>query len=348
MDGIRTRGLDHRDAPVAALEPFMDENGLGTGTLAVAPVAGGHSNLTFLLIRGGEDFILRRPPRPPYAPSAHDVIREATVLRSLDGRARSPRVLALCEGHAVIGAPFYVMERMPGVVISERMPRGFDHGQARQASEELVELLSELHDLDPGVLVQAGLARPGAYVDRQLRRFSKLWGENQTRPVPDIDRVGQWLADNRPQVGRDCIVHGDFRIGNTTVVDSPAVRIAGLLDWEMATIGDPLVDLGYLLATWPDDHEAPTALTEINRSLAAPGCLTRDQARDQYCTRNGIAEFPDWYIVLAQWKAAIFLEGSRKRFLAGTTTDPFYETLDKIVPRLGEAARELAGLPRPL
>src|SRR3954449_889179 len=198
------------------LEAFLDRAGLGEGELEIEPVGEGHSNVTYAIRRGGAEFVLRRPPRPPLPPSAHDVLREARVIRATAGQARVPDILAVCDDDAVIGAPFYVMELVEGEVITSEIPAILDTPeQRRRVGEELIDALVEVHAVDWQACGLEGFGKPTGYLERQLRRFLGLWEHNKTREIPAVESVGTWLADNLPESGLATIVHGDYRLGNT-------------------------------------------------------------------------------------------------------------------------------------
>ncbi len=317
------------------LEAFLDAHGLGAGPLDAEPLGEGHSNVTYL-VRG--EYVLRRPPRPPLPPSAHDVLREAFLLRALqDTAVRVPRVLASSDDESVIGAPFYVMERVHGDVITSRLPAGAD-GAA--IGEELVDALVEVHAADWRACGLEGYGKPTGYLERQLRRFGGLWEHNRTRALPVLDRVTEWLAAKRPESGPATIVHGDYRLGNTMF---SGATLAAIFDWELATIGDPLADVGYLVATWAQRGDPEGSIVGLSPVTRGPGFPTRAELVERYEERSG-RSMSDlrWYVTLALWKSAIFLEGSYKRRLAGTTDDPFFDKLGRGVPELAERAWETA------
>ncbi len=317
------------------LEAFLDARGLGAGPLDAEPIGEGHSNVTYLV---RERYVLRRPPRPPLPPSAHDVLREAFLLRAVqDTAVRVPRVLATCDSESVIGAPFYVMERIRGDVITSRLPAGAD---GATIGEELVDALVEVHAADWRACGLEGYGKPTGYLERQLRRFGGLWEHNRTRALPVLDRVTEWLAANRPQSGPATIVHGDYRLGNTMFSGG---RLAAIFDWELATIGDPLADVGYLVATWAQRGDPEGSIIGLSPVTRGPGFPTRAELVARYEERSG-RSMSDlrWYVTLALWKSAIFLEGSYKRRLAGTTDDPFFDKLERGVPELAERAWETA------
>ncbi|HEX2071380.1 MAG TPA: phosphotransferase family protein [Thermoleophilaceae bacterium] len=336
-------------APLLVREPlerFLDGAGLGSGAIEAERIGDGHSNVTYLVRRGGERFVLRRPPRPPLPPSAHDVLREAQLLTALtDTATRAPRVLAVCDDLSVLGVPFYVMEEVAGTVITDAVPPALDTPAERaRIGEDLVDALVEIHAVDWQAAGLDGFGKPSGYLERQLRRFSGLWEHNKTRELPVVAEVGDWLAANMPPSPPATIVHGDYRLGNVMVADDPPARVVAVFDWELATIGDPLADLGYLTVTWiaPDDPDDTmfSSLTSVTRQ---PGFPTREQLVARYEQRSGrtVGKL-HWHQALALWKAAVFMEGNYKRFLAGASDDSFMAVFDEGVPALAEKAREIA------
>jgi aminoglycoside phosphotransferase (APT) family kinase protein len=323
------------------LEAFLDAHGLGSGELAAEPVGDGHSNVTYLIRRDGGEWVLRRPPRPPLPPSAHDVLREAFLLRALEPTdVRLPRVLATCDDDAVTGAPFYVMERVEGEVINAELPAGLT---GTRIGEELVDALVEVHDVDWSACGLEGYGKPTGYLERQLRRFTGLWEHNATRELPALDEVTAWLGEHRPESGPATIVHGDYRLGNVMFTGD---RLSAIFDWELATIGDPLADVGYLIATWAQPGDPESTVASLSTVTRQPGFPTREQLIARYEERSG-RSMSDlrWYTTLALWKSAIFLEGSYKRRLAGTTDDPFFDRLEHGVPEIAERALRTAQEP---
>src|SRR3954462_11552106 len=256
-------------APLLVVEPlraFLDERGLGSGDLDIEPVGEGHSNVTYLVRRGDREVVVRRPPRPPLPPSAHDVLREARLLRALAGTsARVPAVLAVCGREAVLGAPFYVMERLHGEVIATEVPAALDApDERRRMAEELVDALAEIHAVDWRACLE-GFGKPSGYLERQVRRFGALWEHNRTRDVRQVERVGAWLAEHLPESGPATTVHAAFRLGNTMFAPEPPARLIAVFDWEMATIGDPLADGCYLCMTWGHPGPPPPGPLELPR-----------------------------------------------------------------------------------
>jgi len=328
------------------LEAFLDAHGLGSGPVEAEPIGDGHSNVTYLLRRGGESWVLRPPPRPPLPPSAHDVLREYRVLRACAGTpVRVAEPLAACDDLSVIGAPFYVMGYVPGVVMTSALPPGYDvTTDAERVVDELVSALAEIHALDWRA---AGLEdyapSPETYIERQLSRFSRLWDHNKTREIEAVDRVTRWLDRARPVSDGPTLVHGDFRLGNSVFSADPPARLMAVLDWELSTIGDPLSDVGYLTATYAVEGDHRDPLVRLGPVTAQPGFPDRDGVIERYARASG-RDVGDllWYEALALWKAAIFLEGSYGRLLNGTSDDPFFAQLEAGVPELAARAWELA------
>ena len=306
-----------------------------------SPSGDGHSNVTYLIRRGDTELVLRRPPRPPLPPSAHDVLREARLLGAVEGAdVRTPKVLVACDDESVIGAPFYVMERMVGDVIVTALPAAFEgEGDRRRVSEELVDSLIEIHAVDWEACGLHDYGKPTGYLDRQLRRFGGLWEHNKTRELPVLDDVTAWLAEHTPESGPATIVHGDYRLGNVMFAPGTPPRLNAIFDWELATIGDPLADVGYLVATWSQPGDPDNTISALGGLTKQPGFLTRDELIARYEAGSG-RSMSDvrWYMTLALWKSAIFLEGSYKRRLAGTTEDAFFDLLKEGVPDVADRA----------
>jgi aminoglycoside phosphotransferase (APT) family kinase protein len=321
------------------LEAFLDARGLGSGPLEAAPLGEGHSNVTYVIRRAGGTWVLRRPPRPPLPPSAHDVLREARLLTAIqDADVRTPDVIATCDDETVIGAPFYVMELIEGHVMTAAVPPALVGEEAR-IGEQLIDALVEVHAVDWRASGLEGYGKPTGYLERQLRRFGGLWEHNRTRELPVLDQVTAWLADHIPQSGEATIVHGDYRLGNTMFALRAPARLLAIFDWELATIGDPLADVGYLVATWSQHDDPEDALRGLSAATRRPGFPTREELIARYEERSG-RSMSDvrWYMTLALWKSAVFLEGSYKRRLAGTTEDDFFDRLQTGVPAIAERA----------
>jgi aminoglycoside phosphotransferase (APT) family kinase protein len=331
--------------PVAAsarLESFLDDHGIGDGgPLDLTRIGDGHSNITCLLRRDDARVVLRRPPLGPLAASANDILREARVLRALEPTgAPVPRVLAVCEDAEVIGAPFYLMEEVDGVALTDSLPEAWDAaaGVGERVADAVVAQLVGLHAIDQAGTAIGGPGRGENYLARQLDRFGELLEANATRPLPELERAAAWLEANRPASPPATVVHGDYRLGNL-LFDREEVRVAAILDWELATIGDPLADLGYLTAMWPEAGDTENPMLALAPLVRDPAFPDRAHLAARYAAATGadLSALP-WYQALAIWKSAIFLEGSFKRFRAGQSDDQFFATLEEGVPELARWA----------
>jgi aminoglycoside phosphotransferase (APT) family kinase protein len=327
--------------PLLVLEPlaeFLSDNGLeASAELSAEPIGEGHSNVTFILSTG---VVLRRPPRGPLPPSAHDVLREARLLRALESTpVRAPKVLAVCDDDEVIGSPFYVMEQVHGDVITDTMPGTLDSPDQRaRIADQLIEALVEVHAVDWESVGLEGFGKPTGYLERQLRRFTGLWEHNRTREVPEVEQVGEWLQQNMPQSPPATIVHGDYRLGNTMFASGAPARLIAIFDWEMATIGDPLADLGYMVMMWTQPGD-PASKFNLHTVTRLEGFPTREQLIAAYEQRSGRSMSAlNWYVTLALWKAIVFMEGNYKRALEGSTDDPYLKTFGDGVIEIAKRA----------
>jgi aminoglycoside phosphotransferase (APT) family kinase protein len=339
--------------PLLVLEPlrgFLDEHDLGAGEIKAQPIGDGHSNVTYLIERDSNptypQLVLRRPPRPPLPPSAHDVLREARLLRALEPTpARVPRVLAVCDREDLIGCPFYVMERVRGEVIVSHTPAALDTPeQRRRIGEQLIDALVEIHAVDWQAAGLEGFGKPTGYLERQLRRFGGLWDLNKTREIPSVERIKAWLSEHMPESGPATIVHGDYRLGNTMFADKSPAELVAVLDWEMSTIGDPLADVGYMCMFWTEASDPEGGLREhLGKVTRAEGYPTREELIARYEERSGRSmQDLRWYVTLALWKSVVFMEGNYKRAVAGTTDDPYLKQFGEGVLELARQAEEVA------
>jgi aminoglycoside phosphotransferase (APT) family kinase protein len=271
------------------------------------------------------------------------MLREARVLRGLEGRARVPRVLAVCEDTSIIGAPFYVMEEVIGHVVTTGMPHGLDTPQERRRTgEELVDALVEIHGVDWRAAGLEGFGKPEGYLERQVRRFLGLWDHNKTREIPEVESVGAWLKGNLPQSPPATVVHGDYRLGNVMLGPEPPSRICAVLDWEMSTIGDPLADLGYLCTLWVERDDPSLGKFELSSVTREEGWPRRAELIARYEEGSG-RSMTDirWYQTLALWKSVVFMEGNFKRASSGMSDDPYLKAFGDGVVSLAERAEGL-------
>jgi aminoglycoside phosphotransferase (APT) family kinase protein len=324
------------------VQAFLDSRRLGHGPVTAIRIGdGGGSNFTFLIERGGERFVLRRPPRPPLPPSAHDMVREARLQQAIRaaGFTRLAEIVAVCDDDSVIGVPFYVMRHLDGHVITQDLPPGLETNEARRAlGLDLVDTLAEIHTADVSTPALAAFQRPGSYLERQVRRFTDLWQINKTRDIPHVDEVARLLAERTPDPLPPTVVHGDYRLGNMMVAPTEPTRILAVLDWEMGAIGDPRADIGYLLATYsePGGRSNPLGSSPVT---AEPGFPSRDELIRRYGRE---VEPLGWFEALALWKAAVFCEAIYGRFIRGElgAEDTRAAIFEHAVPLLADTALE--------
>ena len=336
--------------PLVVLEPlaeFLDSNEFapGAGLPSLEPVGDGHSNITYLLKRGDRTAVLRRPPRGPLPPTAHNVLREARLLSALEGtNARTPKVFAACGDHAVIGSDFYVMECVDGDVIVDSVPAGLNTPEEhRRIGDELVDALVEVHAVGWEAAGLEGFGKPTGYLDRQVSRFLGLWEHNKTREIAAVEQVGQWLRENLPESGPATIVHGDYRLGNTMYAHGAPARLVSIFDWEMATIGDPLADVGYLCTLWSDRADPDRGMFELGAVTRNEGFATRAELVARYEEKSGRSMHNlNWYTALAIWKAVVFMEGNYKRASSGASDDEFLKGFGDGVVQLAQRALDIS------
>lgn len=329
------------------VERFLDEHGLGSGPVRASRIGqGGGSNFSYLLEREEGRFVLRRPPRPPLPPSAHDMVREARFQLALAPQGiRLPRIRVVCEDEGVLGVPFYVMDFLEGHILTDTLPPGLEAEEARRRlGLDVVDALAEIHAADVGAPAIAEFARPGSYLERQLRRFAQLWEINRTRDLPEVEAAGRLLAETLPEPLPPAVVHGDYRVGNLMVGAEQPTRIVAILDWEMGAIGDPRADVGYLLAMYNEPGGAVNPLG-VSPVTASPGFPTKRELVDRYRDRSGrVVERLGWFQGLALWKAAVFCEAIYGRYVRGelAAEDAGAARLEAGVPLLAQTALELA------
>jgi aminoglycoside phosphotransferase (APT) family kinase protein len=328
------------------VEAFLDAHGLGSGPVHASRIGeGGGSNFSFLLERDDALFVLRRPPRPPLPPSAHDVVREARLQLALAPHGtRLPTIRAVCEDETVIGVPFYVMDFLDGYVVTGTLPPGLETEEARRRlGLDLVDALVEIHSVDVSAPGVADFIRPGSYLERQVRRFAQLWEVNRTRELPAVVEAGGRLAESLPEPLDPTVVHGDYRLGNMIVAPGDPSRIVAVLDWEMGAVGDPRADVGYLLATYsePGGEANPLGTSPVT---ATPGFPSRRELAERYGECSGRDVEPlAWFQALALWKAAVFCEAIYGRFIRGelAAEDVHAARFETGVPLMAETALDL-------
>lgn len=318
--------VDPQGVDVANVSRFFAERVPGGNVpLHFELLSGGRSNVTYRVSGGGRTWVLRRPPLGHVLPTAHDMSREFRVLSGLaDTAVPVPRPFALCEDEAVNGAPFYVMEYREGVVLEYDLPEGYATTEAerRRIGDALVDTLVALHAVDYEAVGLGDFGRPAGYLERQVRRWSQQWERSRTGELPVVEELLKRLAAALPESPPPTIVHGDFRLGNMALAADDPGRVVAIFDWEMATLGDPLADLGYTLVYWaePGDPETSGGVGSLPRVTRAPGFHSRAELVAAYAGRSGRdVDAVDFYQVLALTKLAVIAEGIYARHLQGKT-----------------------------
>ncbi len=316
------------------------------GLLDVEQFPGGHSNLTYLLRYGSREFVMRRPPLGPVAPKAHDMAREHRVLNALwPVFPPAPRPYLLCEDTTVIGAPFYVMERRRGIVIRREWPRELGEAPAtrRRISEAVVETMVALHAVDYAAIGLESLGRPEGFVERQIKGWVERWEQAKDREVPPLTEVAAWLTLRIPRSTAATLVHGDLKLDNTMLDPKDPGRVVAVLDWEMCTTGDPLVDLGQLLCYWAETGDPYPRSESVVQVTTLPGFLTRDEIVERYAagTRRDVSRIA-FYEVFALFKVAVVVQQIYIRWKRGQTKDERFAGMGARVEALAEAALTLA------
>ncbi|MGW1026789.1 phosphotransferase family protein [Streptomyces sp. NPDC002577] len=331
-----------------ALAWFLRERGLCEGELDVRRIGDGHSNLTFVVSDGVNRVVVRRPPPPPTPPGAHDMLREARLVDALrDTPVPVATVLATAQAGEVIDVPFYVMSFADGPVVTTSTPAPLHRaGTRRQIGEALIDTLADLHAVDWRAAGLGDMGRPEGFNARHLRRMGRLVADADGTPPPHFAVIEAWLAAHVPPESGAAIVHNDYRIGNVVLAPEAPGRIAAVLDWELATIGDPLFDVGYFLASVPEADSPRTPTEDLGTAMLEDGYPTRKELADRYADRTGrdLSNL-DWYTALALWKLAALYEYSRRRTVRGVG-DPYYAD-QRLVQSFLEAAHRIAGLDEP-
>jgi aminoglycoside phosphotransferase (APT) family kinase protein len=303
---------------------FLADHELCGPAITATAIGDGHSNLTFLVTDEHSRVVVRRPPPPPLPPGAHDVLREARLLAALERTGvPTPRLLAVAAAGELVDVPVFVMEFVDGAVITESTPAPIENERVRRRiGESLVDILAALHKVAWRDVGLGDFGKPDGFNARQLRRMRSLIAVEGSVPN-DFAMLDDWLHAHLPPESGTAIVHNDFRIGNM-IVDVDVGVVAAVLDWELATIGDPLADLGYLLASYPTPGEPLVPTSAMGTAVLEPGYPDRSELLDRYADRTGFdVSGVNWYATLAMYKLAALYEYSRRRFESGVG-DPYY------------------------
>jgi aminoglycoside phosphotransferase (APT) family kinase protein len=331
--------LDHPGAirfgeelDLGKLEPYLRLHfPKEAGALEARQYPSGHSNLTYAVQLGDRDMVLRRPPFGSKVKSAHDMGREFRVLSKLHSvYAPAPEVLLYCDDDSILGAPFYMMEPIHGIILRRDMPRGLDFPaeKARRLSESFVENLVRLHQVDYVTAGLSDLGRPEGYLERQVRGWIERYHGSKTHDYPEVGKLSAWMRDHMPSTSATSLIHNDYKYDNVVLDSKDITKIVGVLDWEMCTIGDSLSDLGTALAYWID----PTDPEELQRNRWGPttahGSFTREEFVQYYARRTGSdASQIGFYLTFARFKLAVIVQQIYFRYHQGLTKDERFASM---------------------
>jgi aminoglycoside phosphotransferase (APT) family kinase protein len=327
------------------LAAFLSARKLLSGPVTTRPIGDGHANLTYLVSDGDREVVVRRPPPPPIPKGANDVLREARLITALEGAGVPvPAVLAVGEAGDVFDVPFYVMSFMRGVVFTDATPAPLATPSVRrELAENLIDTLAALHAVDWRARGLEDFGRPEGFNRRHVQRMTRLVAGADGTPPAHFAPIAAWLTEAVPVESGAAILHSDYRLGNVMLAADPPGRVLAVLDWELATLGDPLLDVGYFLASYPQAGEPRTPTEDLGTALLETGYPTRIELAERYARATGRdLKNLRWYTTLAQYKLAALYEHSHRRAVAGVG-DPYYAD-PELVPRFLDAARRTAGL----
>ena len=313
--------------------------------MQVAQFPGGHSNLTYHVRVGSTELVIRRPPFGPVPPTAHDMAREYRWLSAVHSvYPLAPRVYALCEDPAIVGSVFYVMERRHGLVVRHQEPPAISNRPdvRRHVSLALIDALADLHAIDIAAAGLAHLGKPLGFVERQVHGWTDRWNGSKTSELPEMETLARWLVESLPpNPERPAIVHGDFKLDNLMLDEADPSRVVAVFDWEMAALGDPLVDLGILLAYW-GANASPAHRDSLTTVTTLPGWLTARELVDRYAARtNRDLTRLKFFEVFALFKVAVVIQQIYARFVKGQTEDPRFANFGERVTYLAQRAVSL-------
>jgi aminoglycoside phosphotransferase (APT) family kinase protein len=333
---------------LAAVEQYLRERveGLPEGELEVRQFPSGASNLTYLLKIGDWEGVLRRPPLGPVPPKAHDMGRESRVLTKLhEAFPLAPKPYFFCEDESVIGAPFYVMERREGVVVDDEFPEGVEPTRelCRGMSRTVADTLAELHAVDPDETGLGDLGRPEGFLERQVRGWIERYDKAKTDDIDEVGALTGWLVKDIPESPSPTIIHNDYKLNNLILNSDDLTEVRAVLDWEMATVGDPLFDLAVSLSYWTEPGDSQELKAVMPTVTSTPGFMTRREFMDRYAERSGrdLSEM-HWYMIFGYFKLAVILQQIYARWKKGQTGDARFANFNQRVRTLILHAKDLA------
>jgi aminoglycoside phosphotransferase (APT) family kinase protein len=353
----RRRMMDVTDRPVKVREgeeldvkkvgEFLKDSISGLeGDLIVEQFPSGFSNLTYMIKVGEKELVLRRPPFGRKAKTAHDMGREYRILSAVNPVfPYCPKPLVYTEDESVLGCPFYVMERIRGIIVRRDLPKGleFSPEEAGKLCENLLDVQCELHSVDYKKIGLEDFGKPKGYVKRQVEGWSSRYIQARTPDAPDYEKVMEWLHEKMPgEIDKVSIIHNDYKLDNVVLSPDNPMEITGVLDWEMSTLGDPLMDLGSSIAYWVEENDPPNLLAIRMMPTNMPGALTRKELVDRYAEKSGISiENFDFYLCFGLFRLAVIAQQIYYRFYHGQTKDERFQMLIFAVQILEETALKL-------
>ena len=346
LDTIPVRADERFDVePVAA---FLRASGMPLGDLEVEQFPAGQSNLTYLLRSDEREAVLRRPPLGPVAPRAHDMAREYRILHRLHPSfPLAPQPYVLCEDTTVIGAPFYVMERRHGLILDQDLPADWTPSRElhRGIAESLVRVLVDLHAVDWQAAGLGEIGRPEGYMRRQVGGWIERYSRARTTDVAGVDRLCAWMSANLPISPEPTVVHNDYKLNNVLLDRTDPRRVNAVLDWEMATVGDPLSDIASLVVYWTEPGEADTIMGGLRSVTSEPGFPSRDDITELYGRLSGRdLSGLRWYIAFAYFKLGVICQQIYYRWCKGQTHDERFAGHGEVASNLIRKAASVAGL----
>jgi aminoglycoside phosphotransferase (APT) family kinase protein len=327
---------------VLKLEPYLRHHLPDlAGPLNVRQFPSGHSNLTYSISLGGKEMVLRRPPFGSKVKTAHDMGREYHVLEKLHSAYPAPKPLLYCADESVLGAPFYVMERVHGIILRQQLPPELriDPSTARRLSESFIDNLAKLHQLDYQALGLGALGKPEGYLERQVKGWIERYAGSKTHELAEVETISAWVRQHMPAASGATLIHNDYKYDNMVLSSDDITRIVAVLDWEMSTLGDPLTDLGSALAYWVEASDPPDIRPARWGPTSLPGSLTRVELLERYQSQTG-REVPDivFYYVFALFKIAVIIQQIYYRYYHGFTKDERFAALGQVARGLLSAA----------
>jgi aminoglycoside phosphotransferase (APT) family kinase protein len=341
-----TKVRQGEELDVKVIEPFLKDTLPGlSGPMTVEQFPSGYSNLTYLVRIGNKELVLRRPPFGRKAKTAHDMGREYRILKALNPVfPYCPKPLAYTEDEAILGCPFYVMERIQGIILRRKLPEGLDFtaDQMHSLCESLLDVHYRLHSIDYKAVGLEGFGKPEGYVKRQVEGWSERYRTARTPDAPAFEKVMQWLHDKMPpDFSKPSVIHNDFKFDNVVLSPDNPLKVVGVLDWEMATVGDPLMDLGCSLGYWVQSDDPPNLQAVGMQPTVLPGALSRDEVVEGYAEKTGIRiDNFDFYYCFGLFRLAVIVQQIYYRFYHGQTKDERFKMLIMVAHILEEQANK--------